>query len=69
MLIAVGAIVPSILVVIPMVSAIVVALAWPNHAAHDKSNQSQQKGAGRNMFCVYHETSFAIDSTADQNSS
>ena len=41
MLIAISAIVPSIFVVIPMVIAIVVAFAWPNHAAHNKANQSQ----------------------------
>jgi hypothetical protein len=41
MLIAITAIVPSIFVVIPMVIAIVVAFAWPNHAAHNKADQSQ----------------------------
>jgi hypothetical protein len=41
MLIAISAIVPSILVVIPMVIAVVVALAWPRHAAEDKADQPQ----------------------------
>ena len=41
MLIAISASVPSIFVVIPMVTAIVVAFAWPNYAAHNKANQTQ----------------------------
>jgi hypothetical protein len=41
MLIAISAIVPTIFVVIPMVIAIVVAFAWPNHAADHKGNQSE----------------------------
>jgi hypothetical protein len=56
MLIAISAIVPSIFVVIPMVIAIVVAFARPNHTAHNKANQSEYKGAGRNTLCVFHET-------------
>jgi hypothetical protein len=35
MLVAFAAIVPCIFVVIPMVIVIVIAFAWPNHAADD----------------------------------
>jgi hypothetical protein len=41
MLIAISAIVPSIFVVIPMVIAIIVAFAWPNHATRNEANKSQ----------------------------
>ena len=41
MLIAISAIVPSIFMVVPMVIAIVVAFAWPDHAAYNQANQPQ----------------------------
>jgi hypothetical protein len=39
MLIVVGAVVPAIFVVIPMVIAIIVAFAWPGYAASDEPDQ------------------------------
>ena len=41
MLIAISAIVPSVCLEIPMVITIVVAFAWPNHAAHHKADKPQ----------------------------
>jgi hypothetical protein len=38
MLIVLSAIVPRIFMVIPMVIAIIVAFAWPNHAAGNKAD-------------------------------
>ena len=54
MLIAITAIVPSVFMVIPMVTAIIVAFAWPNDAADDKAEQSQYKGTVRNTLCFCH---------------
>jgi hypothetical protein len=41
MFIVLRAIVPSVLVVIPVVIAVIVAFAWPNKATHDKAEQPQ----------------------------
>ena len=67
MLIAISAIVPSVFMVIPMVTAIIVAFAWPEHAADDKANQPQYKGAVRNALCVCHGRSYAADSTTNHS--
>ncbi len=40
MLIALGAIMPSVLVIIPVVIAIIITFAWPNKATYDKAEQS-----------------------------
>jgi hypothetical protein len=62
MLIAISAIVPSIFMVIPMVTAVIVTFAWPQDAADDKAYQSQYKGAIRNTLCFCHGSSYAADS-------
>jgi hypothetical protein len=38
MLIAIAAVVPRIFVVIPMVITVIVAFAWPSHAADNKAD-------------------------------
>jgi hypothetical protein len=53
-LIALRAIMPSVFVVVPVVIAIIVAFAWPNKAAHDKAEQSQQESILRKAACIYH---------------
>jgi hypothetical protein len=68
MLIAISAIVPSIFMVIPMVTAIVVAFAWPNDAADYKAYQAQYKGAVRNTLCFCHGWSYAADSISNHYS-
>jgi|HubBroStandDraft_1064217.scaffolds.fasta_scaffold64486_5 hypothetical protein len=62
MLIAISAIVPSIFMVIPMVTAVIVAFAWPYDAADDKAYQSQYKGTVHNTLCFCHGWSSAAKS-------
>jgi hypothetical protein len=55
-LITIGAIMPSVFVVVPVVIAIIVAFARPNEAARDKPDQSQQDDAPlkSKSGCIYH---------------
>jgi hypothetical protein len=54
MLITIAAIMPSVLVVIPVVIAIIVAFARPHNASRDKPEQSQQEDAPLKSVCIYH---------------
>jgi len=68
MLVAISAVVPSIFMIIPMVTAIIVAFAWSNDAADDKAQQSQYKGAVRNTLCFCHGWSYAAESIMNPGS-
>jgi hypothetical protein len=45
---------PSVFVVIPVVIAIIIALARPHNAARHKPEQSQQEDAPLKSVCIYH---------------
>jgi hypothetical protein len=57
--VAFPAVMPAILVIVPMMIAVIIAFAGADDAPHDEADESQQKAGFGNTFCMNHGISSA----------